>query len=451
MISDVVVGEIRRQVEANLEEQIELTRSLLRIPSVTGNEGPAQTWIADLYRRSGLTTEVRAVDYERISKHPDYCGLRETNDAYRDRPNVIGTQDGSGDGRSLLLNGHIDVVSPEPAEQWRHDPWGAEIDDGRLYGRGANDMKANLIANFMAVRCLRDLGLEPEGDLILQSVIEEEAGGGGGTLALLESGSVADAVIISEPTNLGVRVGSGGVLYFRVLVEGRTAHAGNAHLGTNAISRMIPIFQALERLDQERGARKAPLFEQGSYGRSCHLNLGVLHAGDWPSTVPGSAVLEGRLGFLPHEEAGAVKEELAQVVSSVADEDPWLREHPPRVEWYGFRAAPWLEPDDSPLVAVVRDAASRMLGEAVGLHARASAVDNRFAPSYGMPTLCFGSRGGGNHGIDEYVELNSLAPLTATLALTALQWCGVRGGGTDGGTGGRTNSDTGSETSGVTR
>lgn len=424
MVPDSVVDDIRQQVERNLEEQIELTRSLLRIRSVTGHEGEAQEWMADRFRRSGLNTLVKPVDFELVSRHPKYCGLDERAEAYEGRPNVVGRLPSTGRGRALVLNGHIDVVSPEPVELWQHDPWGAEVSGDRLYGRGANDMKANLIANLMAVRCLSDLNLNLEGDIILQSVIEEEAGGGGGTLALLQSDCVGDAVLITEPTNLGVRVGSGGVLYFRVRVEGRTAHAGNAHLGVNAISRMIPIYQALEDLDERRGAQKAPLFEQGSFGRSCHLNLGIFKAGDWPSTVPGSAVLEGRLGFLPGEAIKDVKQELSETVHRAAASDPWLREHPPLVEWFGFRADPWLEPDDSPLVRVVRSAASRVLGEQVGVHARASAVDNRFVPLFGKPTLCFGSRGQGNHGIDEFVEISSLAPLTAALALTALEWCG---------------------------
>lgn len=423
-IPDSILDAVRQQVRADFEEQLETTRALLRIPSVTGSEGEAQAFMADLYRRAGLETHVREVPFARIRDHPAYCGLDETAEAYGERPNVIATAAGTGGGRSLLLNGHVDVVSPEPVEQWRHDPWGAELSGGRLYGRGANDMKSGLIANLFAVRCLRKLNLPLRGDLLLQSVIEEEAGGGGGTLALFLEDSLADAVVITEPTDLGVRIGSGGVLYFRIRVEGRTAHAGNAHLGINAIGRLIPIYRALERLDEERGSQEAPLFAQGSYGRSCHVNLGVLRAGDWPSTVPGSAVLEGRIGFLPGETAAAVRRQLTTAVREACRGDPWLVEHPPRIEWFGFRADPWLEPDDSPLVPLVRAAASRVVGEDVGIHARASAVDNRFAAMLGRPTVCLGTRGVGNHGIDEYVEVDSLEPLTTSLALIVLAWCG---------------------------
>ena len=371
MLPEKLFDAIKIRAQYNLEEQLELTRSLLRIPSVTGHEGPAQAYIADLYQHSGLITEVRPVSFEQVSKHPAYSGLRKSAEAYRGRPNVLGQLSGAGGGHSLVLNGHVDVVSPEPIGQWQHDPWGAEIEGDHLFGRGANDMKANLIANFMALRCLSDLSLAPEGDVILQSVIEEEAGGGGGTLALLLSGSIGDGIIISEPTNLGIRIGSGGVLYFRITVQGRTAHAGNAHLGVNAISHLIPIYQALEKLDQVRAQQRVPLFEAGSYGRSCHLNLGVLKAGDWPSTVPGVAVLEGRLGFLPGENAEDVKTQLVRTVEEASRGDDWLSDSPARVEWFGFRADPWLENADSPLVRTVQEVAVRVLKQNARIHARA--------------------------------------------------------------------------------
>ena len=424
MIPAALGAAVAAAAHARLEEQVEATRALLRIPSVVGQEGPAQAAMADLYRRSGLQTSLVPVDFARVSAHPAYCGLDERAEAYAGRPNVVARLPGAVGGRSLVLNGHVDVVSPEPVAGWTHDPWGAAIAGDRLYGRGANDMKAGLIANLMAVCCLQGLGIQLRGDVVLQSVIEEEAGGGGGTLALLVSGSIGDAVLISEPTNLGVRIGSSGVLYFRISVTGRTAHAGNAHLGVNAVSRLIPIYQALEALDRLRATQRAPLFEQGSLGRSCHLNLGVLRGGVWPSTVPGQAVLEGRLGFLPGESAAQVKAQLAATVQQAAAGDAWLQEHPPRVEWFGFRADPWMEDPASSFVGLVQECAARAVGAPVGVHARASAVDNRFVPAFGRPTVCLGTRGAGNHGLDEYVEISSLAPLTTALALVLLAWCG---------------------------
>lgn len=412
---------IREQVRRNLDEQIELTRQLVRIPSVTGEETAAQEFMVRCYEQNGLETRALLPDFETLRTHPTYCGRDERPEAYADRPNVIATLKGSGRGRSMALNGHVDVVSPEPVEQWSCDPWGAEIRNGRLYGRGANDMKAGVIANLMAVRCLIDLGLAPDGDVHLQSVIEEEAGGGGGTLALLMQGYVPDAAVVSEPSKLKVWIGSGGVLYFRITVTGKSAHAGNAHLGVNAISHLIPIYQALEKLGAERGRRRAPLYEKGSQGQSCHLNLGILNAGDWPSTVPGKAVLEGRVGFLPGETMDDIKQLIADTIHTASGNE-WLEQHPPLLEWFGFRAEPWLEGDDSPLVPVVKNALDSVMEEQTELIARASAVDNRFFAEFQRPCVCLGTCGANNHGIDEYVEISSLEPLTATLAIAVLNW-----------------------------
>jgi len=423
MNSDRILKVVRRQVHKNLEEQIELTRKLVQIPSVTGQEDRAQTFMFQQYEETGLDTKILEVDFETVCKHPAYCGFGEQASAYEGRPNVVAKLSGNGKGRSLILNGHVDVVSPEPVEHWKYDPWEARIEGDRIYGRGTNDMKAGLIANLMAVKCLLNLGLEPAGDIILQSVIEEEAGGGGGTLALLLGGYTSDGAIITEPTNLGVRIGSGGVLYFRLTVSGRTAHAGNAHLGINAISHLIPIYQALERLGIERGNQRAPLFEKGSHGKSCHLNLGVLKAGDWPSTVPGKAILEGRVGFLPGETAHKIKKQIEDTVNMVAQNDNWLRSNPVAIDWFGFRADPWLEDKDSQLVKIVREAITLAIDEPVDVHARASAVDNRFFPFFDCPTLCLGTCGYGNHAIDEYVEISSLGVLSTALVLSALNWC----------------------------
>ena len=425
MISSAVIEAVKKEIQQNLDEQIELTRKLVQIPSVTGQEADAQAFVARLYKEAGLNTNYISVDFDKVSQHDAYCGLEENASAYAERPNVVAKLNGAGGGKSLLINGHVDVVSPEPVEHWTYDPWEARIVGDRLYGRGANDMKAGLIANFMAVKCMLSLDLEPLGDLILQSVIEEEAGGGGGTLALLVAGVTGEGAIVTEPTNLGVRIGSGGVLYFRLTVAGRTAHAGNAHLGVNAISHLIPVYRALEKLGEERGNQRAPLFEKGSHGISCHLNLGVLRAGDWPSTVPGEAVLEGRVGFLPGETAFQIKAQVKDCIDAAVSNDSWLSNHKPILEWFGFRADPWLEPQESLLVETVSDAATMATGESVGIHARASAVDNRFFPLFGCSTLCIGTRGAGNHAIDEYVELNSLAPLTTTLVISALNWCGI--------------------------
>ncbi|RPJ01241.1 MAG: ArgE/DapE family deacylase, partial [Deltaproteobacteria bacterium] len=297
-IDDSVKKKIMEGVDQRREELIHVLSSLVKIPSVVGNEGKAQKAVSQLYKGAGLRIVRFQADHEKIKDHEAFI---ESNLPMRNRPNIMGIKPGEKNGRSLILNGHIDVVSPEPVDQWTHAPWGAEIVEGKLYGRGSADMKGGLVANYMALKTLLDLGLNPRGKVILQSVIEEEAGGGPGTLACLLAGYTADGLVITEPHSLKITVAMAGVHSFRVKVRGKTAHAGLAHQGVNAIGKTYKIYQALAALDEKRGAEvRFDLFEKGS-GRSTHLNVGTLKAGDWASTVPGSAELDCRISFVPGE------------------------------------------------------------------------------------------------------------------------------------------------------
>ncbi len=422
-----LLQEIFDLLDTDRELMLETLERLVQVPSVVGEEGPAQEVVLDLYRELDLEMDVfEATEIPDLYSHPAYCGLElppETR--YRGRPNVVATLPGVGDGRSLILNGHIDVVSPEPVQAWSVPPWGAVVKDGRMYGRGAGDMKAGLVAAWAALRAILRSGHRPRGTVKLQSVIEEEAGGGGGALACFLRGHTADGFLAVDPSGGGVRIGNGGILYFRVRVEGRTAHAGNAHLGVNAIAEMAPVVEALFELDRERAERNAhPMFEQGSRGRSCHLSLGRYRAGDWPSTVAGWAELECRIGFLPGEEREEVQAEVEEAVADAAATREWLRENPPRVEWFGWKADPHLEDPDDPFVQAVRQTAGDITGQDVPVYARTSGVDSRFAHLFGGTGVCYGPRAANVHGIDEYVVIESMFSCSRVLAALVLNWCG---------------------------
>ena len=176
-------------VDRMRDEIIDTLQRLVRIPSITGNEGKAQEFVHCLYETAGLEVLALEAEYNKIKNHPGFCNSEKP---FKDRPNIIGTLQGHPDKKSIILNGHVDVVSPEPVESWKHDPWGGEIVDNRLYGRGACDMKAGLVANLYALKALMKNGLKSLGTIMLQSVIEEEDGGGGGALACFRIGDVVD-------------------------------------------------------------------------------------------------------------------------------------------------------------------------------------------------------------------------------------------------------------------
>jgi len=409
-------------IDQRREELIEVLSTLVRIPSVVGDEGKGQKAVSRLYKEMGLKVIRFQPNHEKIKDHEAFI---ESDLPYRNRPNVIGIKPGDKDSKSLILNGHIDVVSPEPLDHWTHDPWGAEILDGKLYGRGSADMKGGLAANFIALKTLLDLGLNPKGKVILQSVIEEEAGGGPGTLACLLAGYTADGLVITEPHDLRITVAMAGVNYFRVKVIGKTAHAGLAHLGVNAIGKMYKIYQALAALDEKRGTEiKFELFEKGS-GRSTHLNIGTLKAGDWASTVPGSAELECRISFIPGETFREIKASVEKTVFDSVKEDLWMQEHPPVIEWHGWHAQPWLQDIQAPFVQTFKNTAKEILGKEPDFIGRAAGLDARFASFFNMPALCTGPIGERIHGIDECVDIESVVELTKILALFILSWCGI--------------------------
>jgi acetylornithine deacetylase len=283
-------------------------------------------------------------------------------------------------------------------------------------------MKAGLIANLYAVKAVMEAGAVPKGSVLLYSVIEEEAGGGGGTLASLLQGYRADAMLNTEPF-MKVAIAHPGILYFRVKVQGKSIHAGRSHLGVNAAGKMIPIYQTLTSLDEERAKRLHFKLAEMDSGRSCNLNIGTFHAGDWPSSVAGSASMECRISFVPGETEESVKKEIEARVAETAARDPWLKEHPPEVEWFGWHANPWLQDEQAPFIRLVQGHGRDVLGTEPPIVGKPAGLDTRFCTEFGISACAFGPNGGNIHGIDEWVDLQSLVQTTKVIALTIRSWC----------------------------
>ncbi len=440
---DVLTQRLSNWLIEHADECVAALAELVRIPSLVGQEAAAQDWMAQQYRAAGLEVDVFEADRAAVQAHPAFV---DSGIPFAGRPNVVGRWRGVGGGRSLILNGHTDVVSPEPLSAWSCDPFGAQVvigEDGRrrMYGRGALDMKGGLIANLFALRALQACGVRLRGDLILESVIEEEAGGGGGTLACFLRGHRADGFIASEPHWDDITIAHPGILYFRIVVPGRGAHAGRAHHGVNAAVEAAPIIAMLGEWDRERAERlHHELFErlEPSARRSCHLNVGVVRAGDWPSSVPSWAEIEVRLSFLPGETEAGIREEVAARVNAVAQRSSWLREHPPKLEFFGWHTDPWLQDERHPFVqefaqcvrALRQDATLPTMRPWAGssppiLAGGTAGLDTRFAGLYGVPALAWGPKGGNMHAADEYVDLDSVLAVAHVLAVFAARWCGV--------------------------
>ncbi|MEW6667226.1 MAG: ArgE/DapE family deacylase [Thermodesulfobacteriota bacterium] len=405
------------------EEMTGTLQELVRIPSVIGNEGKAQDFMRRQYEEFGLEVFQFTANRVKVRRHPAYC---DTTLPYEGRPNVIGIWKGNSRKRSIILNGHVDTVSPEPATQWTHAPFGGEVEDGRLYGRGALDMKAGLVANLFALKVLRQAGIDPGGTVMLQSVIEEEDGGGGGALACFLEGYTADGMIVTEPVPW-VNIALAGIMRFLVRVKGKSAHPSQSHLGVSAIAKMIPIFEALEQLDARRKAEvHFPLLQDfQSGGPSCHLIIGTFHAGDHIATLPGAAEIGCRIGFIPGETREGIRCLVERTICDAADQDPWLKDHPPEIEWLFFQVDPYYQDPDHPFVRTVISAARKVAGPEMEVKPRGGAwsEDTRLAGLFGFPALSMGPTGEHAHGVDEYVDLDSLERTTKALALAIADWC----------------------------
>lgn len=410
---------IRQYIDEHKEQLFATIQEVVRIKSVVGNEQQMQAYMKIKYEELNLNVFEFEPVFEKIYAHEAFI---DSGIAFANRKNIIGIYNSKGNGKSLTIHGHVDVVSPDPISNWTMNPWCGDIAGNKLYGRGSADMKAGLIANWFALKTLIDLDYPIAGDVQLHAVIEEEAGGGGGALACLEEGFVTDGYISTEPHNLNVTISHAGILYFRVIVKGRIAHAGLAHEGVNAITKMMKIVNALEKLNEWRAKNvKFELYEKGS-GQSVHLNLGVLHAGDWVSTVPGEAVLEGRIGFIPGETRQEMKQLLYETIKKSVEGDEWMDKNPPVLEWFGWSADPWYQNPDAPFIKRFLENAEDVMNRKVNIIGRASANDARFTQYYKKNGLCFGPIGENMHGPDECVHLDSVVEVVNVLANYIIKW-----------------------------
>jgi len=413
------------------DEIVDFLRRLVGIPSVVGLEGEAQKFMYHTFRDMGLEVDMWEPDINELKKHPAFFETTSFRKyGYKDRPNVIGKLRGVGGGRSLFLCGHIDVVSPEPVGAWSYPPWGGVVVDGKMYGRGAADQKGGIAAMTYALKSIIDLGIKLKGDVLIGTTIKEEDGGVGGALATVLKGYRADAAILTEPGGNRIGVASAGVLYFRVKVMGRTAHASRAHLGVNAIEKAFLIYRALMELNVERQRRVRYVYAENEAphmrGRATTINVGVVRGGDWPSTVAGWAELECRVGWPPGESVGDVRREIEARVMEVAMGDSWLRDHPPIIEWFGWCAEPSEQDVNHPIVGLVKSTAEEVLGEGVVFAGGSAGLDTRHFILYGgMPAITFGPEGENTHGVDECVNLDSVIKTSKVLALVLLRWCGL--------------------------
>ena len=413
---------IREWLLAHRDEGIEQLRRLVRMPSTQGNEREAQRLIADMLTGMGLEVEVWEPDGETLAGHPYFYSPRQR---FSGSPNVVGLLRGTGGGRSIILNGHADVVPEGDRQQWRHDPFGGEVANGRLYGRGASDMKGGTLSLLLAVRAIRELGIRLRGDVTFLSVIEEESGGAG-TLAAILRGCRADAALIPEPTNMRIFPKQQGSMWFRVTVAGRSAHGGTRYEGISAIEKSMAVIAHIRELETVRNGRvHDPLYAGNPI--PIPINIGVIAGGNWPSSVPDTVKLEGRMGVAPEEALDEAKAEMAEWLERLGTTDGWFAAHPPKLEWFGARWVPGSVDPEHALIRVLSEQYREALGAEPSIEASPWGTDGGLHTVLGAtPCVVFGpGLTQTAHQPDEYIELDRVFEAAEIIALTLVHWCGT--------------------------
>jgi acetylornithine deacetylase len=370
----------------------------------------------------GLTVDMWEPDHEELKRHPAYVAVEQ---GYKGRPNVVGTYKGKGGGRSLLFNGHVDVIPAGLLEAWSVSPWEGKVSDGRLYGRGASDMKSGLAAMTMALDAVLKAGLRPKGDLFLEYTVDEELSGNG-TLACILRGYRADAGICCETSSLHVQPACIGRIWFEIQIKGKPAGIQRRFEGVSAIEKGYTVAKAVSNLEAIRiNELHHPLYPDNLSSLPCMVTQ--FDSGTFPSAFPDTCTLKGSIASLPGEETEAVKEAFVEHIRLFSRTDPWLKDHPPKVRFAGYCGDSAEIPVDHPIVTIVKEKFTSVTGKIPPITGRQGAADIRYLIKYGRtPTVIFGPGPTEQmHATDEWVKVDDLIAATKTLALTIVEWCGV--------------------------
>ncbi|MEU3945822.1 ArgE/DapE family deacylase [Streptomyces sp. NPDC029526] len=397
---------------------------LISVPSVTGSaaESQLQHQLAGRLEWLGMEVDLWSMDLPALRADPDFPGTEAPRD---EAWGLVGTTPDGGDGPTLILQGHVDVVPPGDPAAWEGDPFVPRVTGDLVHGRGACDMKAGLAAHLAALAAIRTTGTRLRGRVAAHFVVGEEDGGLG-AFGTLRRGHRGDACVIAEPTAGTLITANAGALTFRLAVPGRAAHGSSREQGVSAVDAYLPLHRALAALETERNRDPSPLLAE--YPIPYAVSVGTVRAGDWASSVPDLLVAEGRLGVRIDEDPADARADLERCVAEACAANPWLREHPATVTWPGGQFAGGRLPEGHALADTVAGAhADATDGPRPRGRGATYGSDLRLYAGAGIPTLQYGP---GDitvaHSEREHVSLREVVRVARTLALTVLRTVGTK-------------------------
>ena len=439
------VRKVLDYIDEHRDNLIDFLVKMISIPSVnegtpgSGKELEIQNWTRDQFKQFGFDK----VDYWAV-------------DEKKVRPNVVGVLQGQSGGRSLIFQGHCDVVPVPETElvQWKYDPWSGIIADGKVHGRGASDMKSGNTALFWAARAIIDCGIKLQGDLFVESVVGEESSEGRsiGAAATVDRGYKAPFAIVAEPTNCEIHLESPGIFFFELIVRGKATHTASRNLvifpqrygipngtevGADAISRMRLFLELFERLETQWNQRwRGELLGAGGYPVPLDkqgigiftINTSFIEGGSYLGAVPGYCKITCCIWYPNWIDKQEVITELKKHIQAIASTDDWMRENPPEFnapimqDWEPAKVSKDHQGVQT-LVTSFKEATGR---DAIQTGFKAVS-DATFLGKKGIPSVVLGpgDLGMGTHGPNEYVPIEQVIECAKVYAVMAMNWCGV--------------------------
>ena len=450
---DKIEQQLVQYVDEHKDDFIKFLGDLVKVPSITGYEKKAQEFVQGKIAGLGFETELVEPDVKKMFElFPEVAQVPSIGEegldmplmtedkftyeqlmaspfdrlkSYKDRPNLVGKLKGKGGGKSLILNGHIDTVPIGDESKWHVDPFGAEIKDGKLYGRGSVDMKGGVAAMISAVEVLTSLKVPLAGDLMIQTVVNEEHAGGG-ALGIIADGYKADAAIVTEPAGPGGNVildGNGGGVSWEVRIKGYETHAGsrwqnNKPFGISAIEKAALVVDSLISLETGLNKEKTMM----------SLCIGTIKGGTYATATAAECVINGVAYFSPG--LGTGKEGIIRVKKMLKDavlnvDDAWLKANPPVIKFQHYDDAYMLPSDKQDIKTLTEDAIRDVLGKEPVITQLGGGCDARhFGNQGGIPAIVYGP---GDikmaHSTDEYISLDDYIKGIKVLAVTIYRWC----------------------------
>lgn len=430
------MNDLRSRIDSYVEDHKQcltaLLQSLVRIPSENtppaGAERACQEFCAQYLTSNGWAPELYALDtVPGLPAHPLFLPGRD----YTNRPNLTATRKGTGGGRSLILSGHIDTV-PRGTLPWTVDPFGGEVQGNRLLGRGSNDMKGGIAANLFVARALQDLKIALQGDLTIETVVDEEFGGANGTLAGRLRGPTADAAVISEPSFLRVCHAQRGGCVAHITLRAPGGILSSKAMPSGVVDSLRVLLDAVARFAKQRRANALKCPAYASLADPVPVSIMKISTGPWgmsePITIPETCQVEMYWQFLPGERREGVMAEFQTWLRETVESAPGFFPVPPEVA-FPVRTIPGsMVGEDSAVVTEMVQCAAAMNGTAPAVQGIEGPCDLfLFQDVFHIPAILWGARGGNTHGADEYVELDTVVAAAKTLLWFVCRWCGVAG------------------------